>query len=205
MEFIRGFRGLHFVGPSVTLFGSARFKEDSPYYGLGRQIARRLAESGFTIITGGGPGIMEACNRGARDVGGRSIGVNILLPFEQGANPYCDQVLTFNYFFVRKVMLVKYSYAFVILPGGVGTLDELYEAITLIKTGKLYDFPLVLVGSAYWKGLLDWMRTTLVPAGAIDAEDVDNLLVTDDPEVAVQAIVRSAREIGVKFPERGRS
>lgn len=199
IEFIRGFRFLHFIGPAVTLFGSARIKEDHPYYGLARKTARLLAMDGFTIITGGGPGLMEACNRGARDAGAQSLGANILLPFEQNANQYCDKVITFRYFFVRKVMLVKYSHAFVILPGGFGTLDEYFEAVTLIQTGKIYDFPIVLVGVDYWKGLIAWMRNTLVPAGTIKPEDLDSIHLTDDPEEVLRVIQRTTAHIGLKL------
>src|ERR1700693_3713455 len=155
VEFIRGFRALHFVGPCVTVFGSARFSEDHPYYALAREVGRRLARMGFTVMTGGGPGIMEAANRGAKDEGGFSVGCNIELPVEQKLNPYVDRSVTFRHFFVRKLMLVKYSYAFVVMPGGVGTMDELFEALTLIQTKKIADFPLVLMDRAYWRLLLD--------------------------------------------------
>ena len=155
-EFIRGFRTLHFVGPCVTVFGSARFTENHPYYELARQCGAELAKAGFTVMTGGGPGIMEAANRGAKETGGRSIGCNIQLPREQKPNPFVDQWITFRYFFVRKVMLVKYSYAFIALPGGLGTLDEIFETATLIQTGKIRDFPLVLMGKEYWRPLLEF-------------------------------------------------
>ncbi|HET7704334.1 MAG TPA: TIGR00730 family Rossman fold protein [Candidatus Limnocylindrales bacterium] len=181
-EFVEGFDALAAVGPAVTIFGSARSAPDSPDYALARGIARRLAERGFAIITGGGPGVMEAANRGCQEGGGLSIGCNIELPHEQGLNPYVDLGVEFKYFFARKTMFVKYADAFVILPGGFGTLDELFEALTLIQTGKIRDFPVVLVGSAYWKGLLDWMRATQVAAGTISATDLDLLKLTDDPE-----------------------
>jgi uncharacterized protein (TIGR00730 family) len=190
-EFIRGFRRLHFVGPCVTVFGSARFKEDHPYYALGREIGRRLAQAGATVMTGGGPGIMEAANRGAKEAGGYSIGCNIKLPVEQVPNPYLDRWVTFRYFFVRKVLLVKYSYAFVIMPGGFGTLDELFEAVTLVQTKKIESFPLVLVGTEYWKPLLDFVQGTLVRAGTVAPEDLHLLTPTDSPEV-VEGIVRNA-------------
>src|SRR2546421_5866228 len=151
VELIRGFRALHFVGPCVTVFGSARFAEDHPYYRLGREVGTLLARAGFTVMTGGGPGIMEAANRGAKEVGGRSIGCNIELPREQRPNPYLDRWITFRHFFVRKVMLVKYSYAFIALPGGFGTLDEIFETATLMQTHKMQEFPLVLIGSAFWR------------------------------------------------------
>ena len=184
-EFVEGFDALASIGPAVTIFGSARAKADSPDYELARDIACRLAEAGFAIITGGGPGIMEAANRGARDGGGLSIGCNIELPHEQGLNQYVDLGVEFRYFFARKTMFVKYADAFVILPGGFGTLDELFEALTLIQTGKIRDFPVVLVGTAYWQGMLDWMRAVQLPAGAVSEADLDLLKLTDDPaEVA---------------------
>src|ERR1044072_2781460 len=171
-EFIRGFRVLHFVGPCVTVFGSARFKEDHPFYALARQVGAGLTDIGFTVMTGGGPGIREAANRGAREAGGRSIGCNITLPQEQQANPYLDQVLTFRYFFIRKVMLVKYSYAFIVMPGGVGTMDELFEALTLIQTKKILSFPVVLMGEEYWHPLVDLLKR-MVEAGTISPADLD--------------------------------
>ncbi|HEV8150078.1 MAG TPA: TIGR00730 family Rossman fold protein [Gemmatimonadales bacterium] len=192
-EFIRGFRRFHFVGPCVTVFGSARFREDHPYYSLAREIGRRLARAGATVMTGGGPGIMEAANRGAKEAGGYSIGCNIRLPVEQRPNQYLDRWITFRYFFVRKVLLVKYSYAFVIMPGGFGTLDELFEAVTLIQTRKIESFPLILVGSEYWKPLLDFVQGTLVRAGTIAPEDLHLLTPTDSPEV-VEGMVRNALE-----------
>ena len=187
-ELIRGFRALHFVGPCVTVFGSARFGEGHPYYRIAREIGMRLAQAGFAVMTGGGPGVMEAANRGARDVGGRSIGCNIRLPQEQRPNPYLDRWITFRYFFVRKVMLVKYSYAFVALPGGLGTLDEVFETATLIQTRKINDFPLVLVGTDYWGPLLAFMRDRLVAQRTIDPEDLDRITITDSPAEAVEEI-----------------
>src|SRR5262249_9523341 len=159
---------LHFVGPCVTVFGSARFKEDHPYYELARTVGQRLAKLGFTVMTGAGPGIMEAANRGAKDVGGYSVGCNIVLPHEQKINAYLDRVVTFRHFYVRKVMLVKYSYAFAVLPGGLGTLDELFEAATLIQTGKIQNFPVVLFRKDYWQPLVDLLRE-MVDVGTIDA------------------------------------
>ncbi len=193
-EFVHGFRKLHFVGPCVTVFGSARFSADHPYYELGREVGRRLALSGFAVMTGGGPGIMEAANRGARDVGGRSIGCNIELPHEQNPNPYLDTFIDFRYFFVRKVMLVKYSYAFVALPGGFGTMDEVFETATLIQTGKIRDFPLVLMGVDFWRPLLDFLDGRMVAAGTIAEADRARLVVTDSPEEAADRILAAATE-----------
>jgi uncharacterized protein (TIGR00730 family) len=191
-EFLRGFRTLHFVGPCVTVFGSARFPETHPYYVVARQLGARLARAGFTVMTGGGPGIMEAANRGAREVGGRSVGCNIELPQEQHPNPYLDRWITFRHFYVRKVMLVKYSYAFVALPGGFGTLDEIFETAVLIQTGKIRDFPLVLMGQEFWQPLLDFVEMRLVREGVVDPEDPKRFTVTDSVEEAVTAIVDAA-------------
>jgi uncharacterized protein (TIGR00730 family) len=204
-EFIRGFRALHFVGPCVTVFGSARFKEDHPYYALARQAGLALAEAGFTVMTGGGPGIMEAANRGARDVGGRSIGCNIELPFEQKPNPYLDKMLIFDHFFVRKVMLIKYSYAFIVLPGGYGTFDEMFEALTLIQTKKIKDFPVILVGKDYWQPILNWMRETLLKAGTISEADFALIHLTDSPTEAVTIIQDIAiNHFGLKYGPKPR-
>jgi len=192
IEFIRGFRALHFLGPCVTVFGSARFPEDHPHYRLGREIGARLAQAGFTVMTGGGPGIMEAANRGAKEAGGRSVGCNITLPHEQKPNAYLDHWVTFDHFFVRKVMLVKYSYAFIALPGGFGTLDEIFEAATLIQTGKIQDFPLVLVGREFWRPLLEFMENGLLRAGTIGPTDAERIRVTDSPADAVAAITEAA-------------
>ena len=191
-EFLRGFRALHFVGPCITVFGSARVSETDPHYALARAIGERMALLGFTVMTGGGPGIMEAANRGAREAGGHSIGCNIQLPHEQKPNPYVDRFITFRYFFVRKVMLVKYSVAFVVLPGGFGTLDELFESATLVQTGKIAAFPIVLMGTAYWAPLLAFLRDTLAARGMINWGDLDILTVTDSVDDAVAAIERGA-------------
>ncbi|MFO1077708.1 MAG: TIGR00730 family Rossman fold protein [Planctomycetota bacterium] len=187
-EFIKGFRALHFLPPCVTVFGSARFQPGNRWYELARTTSAGISRLGFTIMTGGGPGIMEAANRGAREANGLSVGCNITLPHEQQPNPYLDRFIEFRYFFVRKVMLVKYSYAFVVLPGGFGTLDELFEAATLIQTRKIADFPLVLMGTEFWRPMLDFLRGTMVAQGTIAAEDVDRILVTDDPDAAVAHI-----------------
>jgi uncharacterized protein (TIGR00730 family) len=198
-EYIRGFRALHFVGPAVTVFGSARFGEATPHYKQAVKIGQILAEEGYVTMTGGGPGVMEAANRGAKLTGGYSVGCTIMLPFEYQPNRYLDRQVNFFYFFVRKVMLVKYSYAFVILPGGVGTLDEMMEAITLIQTGKVYDFPVILVGTEYWKGLLHWCKDTLLKEGAIDAADLDRLILTDDPEVVRTTVRNVASRLRLKL------
>ena len=197
LEFIRGFRALHFTGPCVTVFGSARMKDGHRYYEQAREIGKKLAENGFTVITGGGPGIMEAANRGAKEGKGMSLGCNIVLPHEQGHNLFLDRVVTFYYFFVRKVMLVKYSCAYVIMPGGFGTLDEMTEALTLIQTGKLYDFPIILVGKDYWQGFIDWARSSLLKEGAISEVDLNYLTLTDDPQVVADKITEVALSIGI--------
>ena len=200
-DFIRGFRGLHFVGPCVTVFGSARFDDQHQYYGIAREVGAALARLGFTVMTGGGPGVMEAANRGAKDAGGRSVGCNIELPFEQFPNKYLDRWVTCRYFFVRKVLLVKYSYAFVVMPGGFGTLDELTEALTLIQTQKIKQFPIVLMGVAYWKPFLD-MTQAMLAAGTISQGDLDLMLVTDSIPDAMAHIDRHAIEhFGLKRPE----
>jgi uncharacterized protein (TIGR00730 family) len=194
-EFVEGFDAMARVGPAITVFGSARTLPDDPLYELARGIARRLAEAGYAVITGGGPGTMEAANRGCREGGGLSVGCNIELPHEQGMNPYVDLGVEFRYFFARKTMFVKYADGFVILPGGFGTLDELFEALTLIQVGKVSHFPVVLVGRAYWSGLLDWIRGTLLANGAIDAGDLELLRVTDDPDEVVR-LIRAYAEAG---------
>lgn len=190
-DFIRGFRALHFVGPCVTIFGSARFKEDHPVYSQARLMGAAVARLGFTVMTGGGPGVMEAANRGARDVGGPSVGCNIELPFEQTHNQYLDRWVTCRYFFVRKVLLFKYSYAFVGMPGGLGTLDELTEALTLIQTGKIKQFPVVLMDTVYWAPFREMLQT-MVTAGTISASDLDLMLITDSVDDAIAHIEHHA-------------
>ncbi len=192
-EFVRVFRVLHFVGPCVTVFGSARFSEGHEYYDLTRKVGASLVDIGFTVMTGGGPGLMEAANRGAKDAGGYSVACAIELPFEQDLNPYLDKYLSVRYFFVRKVALVKYSYAFVVVPGGFGTMDELFEALTLIQTGKISGFPVVVLGTEYWKKMSEQLRY-MAEAKSIDMGDLDLLLVTDSIEEAMQHIKLNAIE-----------
>jgi len=192
-EFVEGFDTLSDVRNAVTIFGSARTPTDDPYYEKAIETAKLLAKEGFPIITGGGPGIMEAANRGAQEGNGLSIGCNIELPHEQGTNPYVERSINFRYFFVRKMMFVKYSTAFVVFPGGFGTMDELFEALTLIQTGKVKHFPVVLFGRAYFQGLIDWLREVAAGQGKIDAKDLDLLYVTDDPAEVVRRI-QKARE-----------
>jgi uncharacterized protein (TIGR00730 family) len=188
-EFVEGFDTLADLGPAVTIFGSARILPDEPMYAAAEETARRLAELGFAVITGGGPGVMEAANKGASEAGGESVGCNIELPFEQGTNAYVKTSIDFRYFFVRKTMFVKYAEAFIIFPGGFGTMDELFEALTLIQTGKVRNFPVVLFGSQYWAGLLEWLKATMLAEGKISAEDLDLLVVTDSPEEAVRVVL----------------
>jgi hypothetical protein len=188
-EFVEGFDALAGVGPAVSIFGSARVKRNDPHYRLARRLATRLVKEGFAVITGGGPGVMEAANRGAQEAGGLSIGCNIELPFEQDINPYVDLGIEFRYFFVRKTMFVKYAEAFVIFPGGLGTLDELFEALTLIQTGKIEDFPVVLIGREYWRGLMTWIVGTVLEEGKISPEDLELATITDDLDEVVRVIV----------------
>ena len=188
-EFIEGFDTLSSVEKGVTIFGSARTSPEDPMYQAAQECARLLANAGFAIITGAGPGIMEAANKGAHLAGGRSIGCNIELPFEQGANPYVDTLINFRYFFVRKTMFIKYSMAFIIFPGGFGTLDELFEAITLIQTGKIYQFPVILFGRHYWAGLLRWLQARVLAERKIAPGDIDLMILTDDPAEAARAVI----------------
>ncbi len=199
LEFIKGFRALHFVGPSVTVFGSARFKEDNEHYIQCRELSGEIAKLGFTIMTGGGPGIMEAANRGAKDVGGKSVGCNIELPFEQKGNPYLDKWVDFKYFFVRKVLLVKYSYAFVICPGGFGTLDEFFESTTLIQTGKVKKLPVVIFNTAFHKNIMEHIDLMIIE-GTISAEDKKLFLFTDSIPEAVEYIKNNTiKPFGLKY------
>jgi uncharacterized protein (TIGR00730 family) len=199
IQFIKGFRTLHFVGPCITVFGSARFKEDHPYYHSARAIGKMIAELGFTTMTGGGPGIMEAANRGAFENGGMSVGCNIKLPFEQHPNPYMNKWLTINYFFVRKVLLVKYSYAFIILPGGFGTMDELFETITLVQTKVIYDFPIVIFGKEYYAPMMK-MIEEMINQGTISADDKKLILYTDSIDEARSFISKYVRKNFVVKP-----
>ena len=197
-DFIRGFRALHFVGPCITVFGSARFTEDHPSYKLAREMGAAIANMGFTVMTGGGPGIMEAANRGARDVGGPSVGCNIKLPFEQLPSPYLDRVVTMNHFFVRKTLLMKYSYGFVIMPGGFGTMDEMFEALTLIQTRKVRNFPIVVMGKEYWTDLCDFMHG-MIAGGTINAGDLDLIKFTDSVDEAVAHLQEHAvKQFGLR-------
>lgn len=191
-EFVDGFEKLAKIGPCVSMFGSARTAQDHTNYKLAEDIARLLTERGYGVVSGGGPGIMEAANKGAYEAGGKSVGINIELPFEQFHNPYIDRdkLLQFNYFFVRKVMFMKYSQGFIVLPGGFGTMDELFEAITLIQTGKIARFPIVLVGKDYWGGLIDWIKQTMLDAGNISPEDLNLYRMVDTAEEAAEHIFR---------------
>ena len=205
VELMHGFRSLHFVGPCVTVFGSARFTEQHPYYVLARDVGARLAKAGFTVMTGGGPGIMEAANRGAWEAGGRSIGCNVELPQEQKPNPYLDHWITFRHFFVRKVMLVKYSYAFIAMPGGFGTLDEIFETTTLIQTGKIQKYPVVLMGREFWRPLMDFFRDRLIAEATIDPDDAERIMLTDSAEEAVASVTEAGmRRFGLTYGPRAR-
>jgi uncharacterized protein (TIGR00730 family) len=190
-ELVEGFDALAGIEQAVTVFGSARSAPDDPECRAAEEVGRLLAEAGFAVITGAGPGIMEAANKGCKRGGGHSIGCNIELPFEQGHNPYVDTLVNFRYFFVRKTMFIKYSSAFIIFPGGFGTLDELFEALTLIQTGKIYQFPVIMFGRHYWAGLIRWIQTRLVSEGKVSPGDVDLMLLTDDPKEAVDWVVQA--------------
>ena len=198
-EFVEGYERLSQCGPSVSVFGSARTKPGTPYYELGVTVGRKLAEHGFAVITGGGPGIMEAANKGAQEAGGASVGLNIALPHEQAANPYVDfdKLITFDFFFARKTMFVKYAQGFIVLPGGFGTMDELFESLTLIQTHKTTRFPVILMGTTFWQPLVDWLHATMFTEGNIAAVDFDLFHLTDDPDEAVRIIEAFCREVGV--------
>ncbi len=188
-EFVEGFGALAEIGPAISVFGSARLPEGDPYYDQAVEVGRQLAQAGYAVITGGGPGLMEAVNKGAFEAGGTSVGLGIELPFEQGFNDYVDVGVNFRYFFARKTMFVKYAEGFVVLPGGLGTLDELFEAMTLVQTGKITTFPIVLMGTDYWSPLVSWLQDTVLKHGTIDRTDLDHVLVTDDVAAAVRHVV----------------
>lgn len=204
-EFVEGFEALSKIGPAVSIFGSARLGGQSPYYEAARESARILAESGLVVITGGGPGIMEAGNRGSAESGHLSVGLNIELPVEQTPNDYQNLALEFRYFFVRKMMFVKYSIGYIIFPGGFGTMDEMFEALTLSQTEKIKHFPVVLYGSGYWGGLIDWLKNTMLREDCIRKEDLNLLQMTDEPAEAAEIIIRKARELGLIIQERCQS
>jgi len=187
-EFVEGIDTLHDLGPAVSIFGSARTQSDHPHYIKARQTAALFASSGYAVITGGGPGIMEAANRGATDQNGESVGLKINLPFEEKGNPYLTTAVDFHYFFVRKVMFVKYAQAYIIMPGGLGTLDEMFETLTLVQTGRIRKMPVILMGKQFWTGLLDWIKTSLVEGGMISLEDMDLIHVVDEPEQALKIV-----------------
>lgn len=197
-EFVRGFRALHREPPCITFFGSARFGESTPHHARARDLAARVASLGYTIITGGGPGLMNAASLGAKDVGGRAIGATIDIP-QEPASAALDKTVPFHYFFARKVILVKYSYGYVHLPGGFGTLDEMFEALTLIQTRRLNDFPVVLFGRDYWDGLVDWIGDTLLAQGAIAEGDLTRLIITDDPDEVVERFAETAKQHNLKL------
>ncbi|MGZ6272894.1 MAG: LOG family protein [Candidatus Limnocylindrales bacterium] len=208
-EFVEGFDALASIGKAITIFGSARIEEGDPVYAKARKLAGLLAKEGFAVITGGGPGIMEAANRGCHDAGGLSIGCNIELPHEQASNRYVDLGVEFRYFFARKTMFAKYADGFAIFPGGFGTLDELFESLTLIQTGKIKHFPVVLIGTEYWSGVLDWLRTEVIARGAIEAADMDLIQCTDDMDEACRMLTAGvserAQEVGKAVPSRRRT
>ena len=195
-EFVEGFESLSKLGPAVSIFGSARTPADAPMYAAARDTARHVAEAGLTVLSGGGPGIMQAANEGAYNAGGESVGLNIELPHEQDPNPFQTLSLDYHYFFVRKVMFVKYSIAFIIFPGGFGTMDELFESMTLAQTGKIEQFPIVLYGRDYWQGLLDWLRDSMLEAGCISADNLDLIQISDDPKEAADLVINACRDQG---------
>jgi uncharacterized protein (TIGR00730 family) len=194
-EFIEGFGALAELGPAIGVFGSARTSPDNPFYAVGEKLGRSLVEAGFAVITGGGPGAMEAANKGAIEAGGTSVGLGIELPFETGLNEYVDLGINFRYFFARKTMFVKYSQGFVVLPGGLGTFDELFEALTLVQTQKVTSFPVVLMGCDYWRGLLEWLRGTVLAEGKIKESDLEMMVLTDDVDEAVQLMLEARKDL----------
>ena len=200
-EFVEGFGALAELGPAVSVFGSARTMPDDAVYAMAEKVGAALVHAGYAVITGGGPGAMEAANKGARDAGGTSVGLGIELPFEQGLNRYVDLGVNFRYFFARKTMFVKYASGFIVLPGGFGTLDELFEAVTLVQTRKVTRFPIVLIGTSYWGGLLDWLRQTAAEAGTISPADIELLHLTDDVEEAVQIVREAPNKVVAERPE----
>jgi uncharacterized protein (TIGR00730 family) len=204
-EFVEGFGALAELGPAISVFGSARTAPDDPSYAMAEDIGGRLARAGFAVVTGCGPGVMEAANKGACEAGGVSVGLGIELPFESGLNEYVDVGLNFRYFFARKTMFVKYAQGFIVLPGGFGTFDELFEALTLVQTQKVTSFPIVLVGSAYWSGLVDWFTATVLADGKVSAADLDMFQVTDDVEEAVQVMVDAQQRRPSPAPGGGES
>jgi uncharacterized protein (TIGR00730 family) len=204
-EFVEGFGALAELGPAISVFGSARTARDHPSYALAESIGARLAKEGFAVITGGGPGVMEAANKGAGEAGGVSVGLGIELPFESGLNEYVDRGLNFRYFFARKTMFVKYAQGFIVLPGGFGTFDELFEALTLVQTRKVTSFPIVLVGTAYWSGLVEWIRSTVLADGKISRSDLDMFRVTDDVDEAIAVMVEAQRRRRDTSPGGGES
>jgi uncharacterized protein (TIGR00730 family) len=203
-EFVEGFGALAELGPAISVFGSARTRPEDPAYAVAEEAGRKLAEAGFAVITGGGPGVMEAANKGASEAGGVSVGLGIELPFESGLNPWVDVGINFRYFFARKTMFVKYAQGFVVLPGGLGTFDELFEALTLVQTQKVTSFPLALLGVDYWQGMITWLRDTVLADGKIAESDLDMLVLTDDVDEAVRLMIK-AREHDVPSPFPHRS
>ncbi|MEP7091582.1 MAG: TIGR00730 family Rossman fold protein [Nocardioidaceae bacterium] len=202
-EFVEGFGALAEIGPAISVFGSARTESGHPSYALAESIGRQLAGAGFAVITGGGPGVMEAANKGACEAGGVSVGLGIELPFESGLNAYVDIGLNFRYFFARKTMFVKYAQGFIVLPGGFGTFDELFEALTLVQTQKVTSFPIVLVGTSYWSGLVDWVRQTVLAGGLVSPADLDMFRVTDDVDEAVAVMVEAQQHRNSPAPGGG--
>ena len=200
-ELVEGFEALNGIGPAVTIFGSARLTPSSPYYNKCLKVAEGLAKNGFAIISGGGPGVMEAANKGAQSADGISVGLNIELPLEQEPNPFQDVRLEFRYFFIRKLMFVKYAVGYVIFPGGFGTMDELFEALTLIQTKKIRSFPVIMVGREYWQGMIDWLKKTVLEAGNVSPEDIDLMSIVDDPEEVCAIITRRYKDRTIRVPQ----